>query len=125
MDREPSLFDRIGGASAIASVIERFHERVAEDPLTARFFEHLDLDALVKKQTAFMACAFGEPEPYRGRDLREAHAELVRHHGLSDVHFDAVANHLAQALRESDIDEATIDEAMMIIAATRDDVLDR
>jgi len=125
VERESSLFDRIGGARAIASVIERLHEKLLEDPVTKPFFAELDLDALVAKQTTFMACAFGEPEPYRGRDLRTAHADLVRDHGLSDVHFDAVAHHLEVALRDSAIDEATIDEVMMIIAGTRDEVLGR
>ena len=71
-----------------------------------------------------MAWAFGGPDRYKGRDLRSAHAPLVAR-GLTDVHFDAVATHLASTLRELGVADALIDEALAIVATTRNDVLGR
>ncbi len=74
----PSLFERIGGEAAIEAAVVTFYEKVMADPSLAHFFDHLDMDAQFKKQIAFMTMAFGGPKTYSGRDLRTAHARLVK-----------------------------------------------
>jgi hemoglobin len=83
------------------------------------------MPAQTKKQIAFMTWAFGGPAEYRGRDLTLAHAKLVQNKGLSDVHFDAVAKHLAATLRDLGVAEPLIQEALGIVGSTRDKVLGR
>jgi len=119
-----SLYERIGGEGAIMSAVGLFYERVLADELTRPFFERLDMVAQSRKQGAFLAWAFGGPEHYKGRELRGAHAQLVRR-GLSDAHFDAVLRHLEATLHELDIEDSLIDEAMSILGGTRDTVLGR
>jgi len=72
-----------------------------------------------------MTVAFGGPDKYRGRDLRTAHAALVKDKGLSDVHFDAVAGHLKATLVELGVPPDLINEALTIVGGTRNDVLGR
>jgi hemoglobin len=120
-----SLYERIGGEAAIAAAVDLFYEKVLADAVTRPFFEGLDMPAQVKKQMAFMTVAFGGPNEYRGRDLRVAHARLVKEKGLSDVHFDAVAGHLKATLAELKVPAKLIDEAIGIVASTRDQVLGR
>lgn len=122
---EQSLYARIGGESAIMAAVDLFYEKVLDDPLTRPFFEKLDMETQSRKQVAFMAWAFGGPSEFKGRNLRAAHAHLVSSMGLSDVHFDAVAGHLHSTLRELSIEEPLINEAMTIVASTRDQVLGR
>src|SRR5262245_24433084 len=109
---EPSLYDRVGGEPATMAAAGILYERLMADDLTRPFFENMDLDAIVKKQIAFMAWALGGPSEYRGRDLRVAHKNLVTTKGLTDSHFDAVAMHLAATLRDLDIDDATVGEVL-------------
>jgi hemoglobin len=118
------LFERLGGEAAIEAAVVDFYERVMADPILAPFFSHLDMGAQIKKQIAFMSMAFGGPNPYTGRNLREAHARLVAN-GLGDAHFDAICTHLATTLRELGIDDKTIAEVSQIVEATRSDVLGR
>jgi hemoglobin len=119
-----SLYDRIGGAAAVMAAVDIFYQKVLADPVTAPYFKDLDMQALVKKQVSFMTWAFGGPDEYKGRPLREAHGDLVKK-GLSDQHFDAVATHLVATLKELDVEQSLIDEAVAKIVPTRKDVLGR
>jgi hemoglobin len=117
-----SLYDRIGGEAAIMAAVDLFYEKVVNDPLTRPFFDDLDIAAQSRKQVAFMAWAFGGPEQYKGRDLQQAHAKLVKR-GLGNEHFDAVAGHLAATLRELGVAEDLIAEALTLVGGTRSQVL--
>jgi len=118
-----SLFERIGGEAAVMAAVDLFYKKVLDDPLLAPFFRELDLAAQVRKQVSFMGWAFGSGHVYRGRDLREALARLVRERGLGDVHFDAVAGHLDATLRELGVPDDLVTEALTIVASVRGQVL--
>ncbi len=124
-DGKESLYDRLGGQAAIMAAVEIFYRRVMDDEVTRPFFDSLDMGAQTKKQIAFMTWAFGGPVEYRGRDLRSAHAGLVKEKGLSDVHFDAVAKHLDATLRELGVADEMVAEALGIVGRTRNAVLGR
>lgn len=119
-----SLYERLGGEVAVLAAVELFYKKVIADDLTRPFFAGLDMAAQIKKQVAFMTVAFGGPDAYKGRNLREAHAALVKR-GLSDAHFDAVAGHLASTLAELGVEEPLIAEALAIVGPTRAEVLGR
>lgn len=117
-----TLYERLGGEAAVAAAVARFYEKVLDDALLAPFFDGLDIARLIDKQVAFMTMAFAGPSRYTGRDLRLAHAPLVRR-GLGDAHFDAVAGHLAATLRELTVAEDIVNEVLEIVSTTRRDVL--
>jgi len=120
-----SLYERIGGESAIMAAVNLFYAKVVADERTKPFFTKLNMGAQTRKQIAFMTWAFGGPVEYKGRDLREAHAELVTRSGLTDAHFDAVAEHLRATLEELGVTEDLVGEAMAIVGRTRSQVLGR
>jgi hemoglobin len=72
-----------------------------------------------------MTWAFGGPAEYKGRDLRTAHAGLVRTQGLSDLHFDAVVEHLRSTLIELGVPAELVKESLQIVGGTRNEVLGR
>jgi hemoglobin len=121
----PSLYDRIGGEPAIMAAVDLFYAKIIGDELTRPFFEGLDMDVQVKKQVAFMTRALGGPAEYQGRDLKAAHARLVREKGLNDVHFDAIAGHLRSTLLELGVKAPLVDEALTAIGGMREQVLGR
>jgi hemoglobin len=120
-----SLYERIGGEAAVAAAVDLFYDKVMADERTRPFFAGIDMPAQIKKQVSFMTVAFDGPAQQRGRDLRTAHAGLVRDKGLSDVHFDAVAQHLKDTLVELNVPGDVISEALAIVASTRNEVLGR
>ena len=119
-----SLFERLGGEAAVEAAVVDFYEKVMSDPSLSPFFAHLNMDAQIKKQIAFMTMAFGGPNHYTGKDLRTAHAKLVAG-GLHDAHFDAIAEHLRVTLEELGVDAGTTTEVLDIVGMTRGDVLNR
>ncbi|HLK35750.1 MAG TPA: group 1 truncated hemoglobin [Polyangiaceae bacterium] len=119
-----TLFQRLGGESAIMATVGLFYEKVLADERTKAFFDGLPMDAQVQKQMAFMAWAFGGPREYQGRDLREAHAKLVKR-GLGDAEFDVVVSHLEATLRELNVAGDLIAEVLAIVEGTRNHVLGR
>jgi hemoglobin len=122
--RTPTLFEELGGETGLMAAVDLFYTKVLADPVTRPFFDGLDMAAQTAKQISFMSRAMGGPEEYRGRDLRSAHAPLVAR-GLGDRHFDAVATHLAETLRELGATEGLVERALAIVAGTRNEVLGR
>lgn len=119
-----SLYERIGGAPAVEAAVDVFYRRVLADPHISHFFDDTDMDAQRSKQKAFLTMAFGGPNEYTGKDLSDAHRDLVRR-GMNDSHFDAVAGHLQATLEELGVPEAETGEVMTIAGGTRDAVLCR
>ncbi len=120
-NNKDSLFQRIGGEPAILLAVNVFYEKLSTDDDVSHFFENLDLDKLAKKQASFMSMAFGGPVDNDVRDLTEAHANL----NLTDHHFDVVAGHLADTLKEIGVAPDLQEEVLNIVEGTRDAVLGR
>lgn len=120
-----TLFHRIGGEAALRAAVPRFYEKVLADDLIASMFEGLDIAKTTAKQISFLARAFGGPDAYAGRDLRIAHAYLVRGHGLADAHFDRTVRLLDETLDELGIGPDLRVEVGEMLESTRDEVLGR
>ncbi len=119
-----SLYQRVGGEAAIMAAASLLYDKLLADPDLAPFFTTLDMEQQVNKQVAFLSWAFGGPERYAFRPLGEAHAR-VRALGLSDMHFDRVAKHLADTLRALGVQDELIEEALSIVEGTRAEVMGR
>src|SRR5260370_9705499 len=98
-DSSSTLYERVGGQSAVAAVVNLLYDRIIKDPLLLPFFDGIDVRRQKSKQVAFLSTVFGGPTRYSGGDLRQAHGHLVPR-GLSDQHFDAIAGHLQPTLEE-------------------------
>jgi len=70
----------------------------------------------------FMTVAFGGPNNYTGRSLRDGHARLVKM-GLTDSHFDAVMEHLGATMQELNVPAELIAEAAALVESVRGEVL--
>jgi hemoglobin len=123
-DSSSTLYERVGGKSAVAAVVNLLHDRIIKDPLHLPFFDSIDVRRQKSKQVAFLSTVFGGPTRYSGEDLRQAHGHLVAR-GLSDQHFDAVADHLKSTLEELSLPATLVEEIMAIVESTRNDVLNR
>lgn len=114
-----TLFEKIGGADAVNAAVDIFYRKVLSDDSISHFFDSVDMDKQIAKQKAFLTVAFGGPNNYTGKDMREAH----KHLDLKEEHFTAVAGHLSDTLKELSVPQELIDEVIGIAASTHDDVL--
>ncbi len=101
-----TLYDRLGGEPAINLVVERFYVRVLADPLLAPFFQDVEMPRLKRHQFAFLSQVLGGPQQYVGASMSKAHSRLR----IANRHFDAVATHLVETLRELGVSEELIGE---------------
>jgi hemoglobin len=118
----PSLYERIGGEAAVNAAVDVFYGKVLDDYRINRFFAKTDMPKQVEHLKAFMTVAFGGPNNYTGRSLRDGHARLVTM-GLNDSHYDAVMEHLGATLHELDVPEDLISEAAALVESVRGEVL--
>jgi hemoglobin len=121
---QKSLFERIGGMVAVNAAVNIFYEKVINDHRVRDFFSDTNLERQTAKQKSFLAYAFGAPVKYKGKNLQDAHAHLVKK-GLTDTHFDAVAEHLNSTLVQLNVPTNLIEEVMVIAGSTREHVLGR
>ena len=119
-----TLFERLGGKPAVDAAVDRFYEKVLKDDRIRHFFDGVDLARQRNKQKAFLSFAFGGPQNYSGKTMRDGHAHLVRR-GLNDGHVDAVIENLGSTLREMGVADDLIREVAAIAESTRHDVLGR
>ena len=123
-DKELTLYERIGGAVAVDAAVDVFYRKVLADYRINRFFDDINMDKQAAKQKAFFTMAFGGPNTYTGKDLRNAHARLVKM-GLGNDHFDVVMEHLSATLKELNVPQDLIIEVETLAESTRKDVLSK
>ena len=122
-----TLYEKLGGAAAVDLAVDKFYEKVLADERVQQFFANTDMQRQKQHQKAFMTYAFGGTEKWSCRSMREAHKTLVTEMGLTDSHFDAIAEDLVATLVELNIPQALIDEVVQIVGSVthRNDVLNR
>ncbi len=119
--RANSLYQKLGGKAAIDAAVELFYTKVLVDERVKHFFDDVNMTKQKHKQKEFLSTALGSPAAWTGKDLRTAHADM----GLTEVHFNAIAENLKATLEELKISKELIDQALAVVATTRDDVLNR
>jgi hemoglobin len=133
---ESSLYERLGGAFAIAAVIEHFSDAVVRNPIAGQQSENRQLQewstndpgrlpGLKFMRTLWVCDIAGGPQKYaatkRGRTplgLEEAHRELK----ISPAEFEAVAAELARSLDHFKVPEREKQEVLAAFAAHRGEV---
>ena len=119
-----SLYDDLGGAKALDAVVDAFYQKVLADDRVNGFFDSTDMERQAKKQKAFLAFAFGGPNNYTGKKMKDGHASLVER-GLNDSHVDAIVELLGATLKEFNVPDAKIAEVAAVAESVRDQVLGR
>ena len=133
---ESTLYERLGGAFAIAAVIDHFSDAVVRNPIAGQESEdpelrewsthHLDrLPGLKFMRTLWVCDISGGPQKYGatkpGRtslSLEEAHRELT----IPPAIFDEVAAELARSLDHFNVPEQEKGEVLAAFAAHKDEV---
>ncbi len=119
-----SLYEQLGGETAIDAAVDRFYVKVLADERIKHFFEGVDMQKQARMQKGFLMFAFGGPNNYTGRGMEAAHRHLVAA-GLNDSHYDAVVENLGNTLQEMGVAAELIAQAASVAESVRDAVLGR
>src|SRR5262249_10625817 len=133
---EASLYDRVGGAFAIAAVIDHFSDAVVRNPIAGVGSKDPELDewsrddlarlpGLKFMRTLWVCDIAGGPQTYAATEpgrthlgLEEAHRDLK----ISPDQFDEVAAVLARTLDHFGVPEQEKGEVLAAFAAHKDEV---
>jgi hemoglobin len=133
---EPSLYDRLGGAFAIAAVVDHFSDAVVQNPIVGQKSENPQLrewhtnnlgrlPGLKFMRTLWVCNVAGGPQHYAATKpgetplgLEEAHRDLR----ISPAEFDEVAAELGRTLDFFKVPEQEKEEVLSAFAAHKDEV---
>jgi hemoglobin len=133
---ESSLYDRLGGAFAIAAVVDRFSDALITNPIVGQQSENPALRAwhneslarlpgLKFMRTLWVCDISGGPQGYAATEpgrtalgLEEAHRDLK----ISPAEFDEVAAELARTLDHFEVPDREKEEVLGAFAAHKDEV---
>lgn len=110
--QELTLYDRVGGASALEAVVDAFYDRVMADDHLEAFFRQTDMKRQRTFMRAFLAMALGGPNEYDGRPMKETHEHL----GVTELHFALIAGHLAATLEAAGVSQDMVNEIVGVMA---------
>jgi len=133
---DASLYDRLGGAFAIAAVVDHFSEAIVRNPIVGQQSANPELrewhtnnlgrlPGLKFMRTLWVCDIAGGPQQYAATEpgstplgLEEAHRELK----ISPAEFDEVAAELARTLDFFKVPEQEKGEVLAAFAAHKDEV---
>jgi hemoglobin len=133
---EPTLYDRLGGAFAIAAVIDHFSDALVRNPIAGQESENPQLrewstnelgrlPGLKFMRTLWVCDIAGGPQHYAATKpgstplgLEEAHRELK----ISPDQFDEVAAELGRSLDHFNVPEPEKGEVLAAFAAHKGEV---
>jgi hemoglobin len=121
----PSLYDRLGGTYAIATVVDEFIERLLVDdmlnanPKIRAARDRVPKAGLKYRVTALVSQVTGGPEQYTGRSMKEAHAHL----DISEKEWDELVRVFVSVLDKYKVPKAEQDELLGIVGSTKGDIV--
>lgn len=126
MGGEKSLYDRLGGKTAITAVVDQFVANVAADARIKKFFALTASDpkrmATFKGNLVDQICqAGGGPCKYPGKSMKEAHQGM----GVSTADFNALVEDLVKALDKLKVGEREKDELLSVLGPMKSDIVEK
>jgi len=121
VDTESStVFDRLGGASAIDGIVDELYRRARADEELAPYFHRTDMEVQRRKLGEMLGEALGGPEAPWLLGLHDAH----RGRGITNRHFSLLASHLIDVLLDNDVQPDEVDAMMSWFARGREAVVE-
>jgi hemoglobin len=121
-----SLYDRLGGKTAIVAVVDEFVANCAADARINKFFAATAADknrlATFKSNLVDQICeASGGPCKYKGKDMKSAHAGL----GIANADFNALVEDLTKALDKFKVGKAEQDQLLGVLGPMRPQIVEK
>ena len=125
VEKEKSLYDRLGGVYSIATVVDDFIERLlVNDILNAnpKIKEARDRapKAGLKFQVTALVCQLsGGPQVYTGRNMKDTHI----HMNINEKEWDAMVADFVACLNHFKVPEKEQGELLALVGPTKGDIV--
>jgi len=122
---QPSLYERLGGAYSIATVVDDFIERLLvnatlnANPAISEARTRVPKAGLKFYVTAMVCEVSGGPCKYTGRAMKESHQHL----NLTQAEWDAMVGDFKATLSKFNVPHREQQELITIVGSTRNDIV--
>ena len=121
MQKEASLYDRLGGKPAITAVVDDFIGNVAADKRINARFAGANIPRLKQMLVDQICAASGGPCTYTGRDMLSAHRGM----NISEGEFNALVGDLVRSLDKFKVPEKEKGELLSALGGMKSDIVGR
>lgn len=115
---EASLYQRLGGDSTVARIVNETLTAVATDPRTRRTFEKVDMKRLQAKIVEHICALADGGCKYTGDNMKQSHAGLE----ITEAEFYLMVKELRNAL-DRHVGEREKNELLKILAPMKRDIV--
>ena len=122
---EKSLYERLGGAYAVATVVDDFIERLLvndtlnANPAIKEARDRVPKAGLKFRVTALVCQVTGGPEKYAWRSMKEAHAHLH----ITEKEWQAMVADFKKTLDKFQVPAKEQGELIAIVESTKEDIV--
>ena len=116
---ERSLYERLGGTSAISAVVDDFVANVAADARINARFAKTDIPHLKQMLVDQICQATGGPCTYTGKSMREAHKGM----NITEAEFNALVEDLTRSLDKFKVPEREKTELLTALGGMKGDIV--
>jgi hemoglobin len=121
MQKETSLYDRLGGKPAITAVVDDFIGNVASDSRINGRFAGANIPRLKALLVEQICAASGGPCTYTGRDMLSAHRGM----NIGEGEFNALVGDLVKSLDKFKVPEKEKGELLSALGGMKSDIVGR
>jgi hemoglobin len=124
MQKQPTLYQRLGGYDAIAAVSDDFVGRLETGKLLSRFVVGLSNDSKMKLRqhlVDFLCNATGGPCIYLGRDMKTVHTGL----GITEADWKEGVDALVATLDKFKVPEKEKSEVLAAVGGLKKDIVEK
>ncbi|MFZ1539176.1 MAG: group 1 truncated hemoglobin [Chromatiaceae bacterium] len=118
-----TLYERLCGYDAIASVANDLLPRMQEDEQLGRFYRHRGEDGLRRSRQLlidYLCSSAGGPLYYTGRDMKITHKGMK----ISEGDWSAFLGHVDATLEALQVPQAERDEVVALMQSTKSDIVE-
>jgi hemoglobin len=123
-DAKKTLWERLGGVAGVSKVVDQVFIMAVEDPKVKLFRDKKPdqkaINNLKQSLIEFISSVTGGPLPYKGKDMKAAHAGMK----ITDDEFNALAAIVEASLKKYAVPEPDIKEFMGLLETTRKDIVE-
>lgn len=118
-----SLYERLGGYDAIATVANDLLPRMQADAQLGRFYQHRGEDGLRRSRQLlidFLCSSAGGPLYYTGRDMKITHKGMK----ISESDWSAFLGYLNATLDALQVPQSERNEVVALMQSTKADIVE-
>ncbi len=116
-----SLYDRLGGKTALTAVVDELATNVAADSRINQRFAKANIKQFKSNMVDLLCMGSGGPCTYKGTDMKTMHTGMK----ISGAEFGAMAENVVKTLNKFNVPAQEQNEVMAMLGGMQGDIVNR